>query len=621
MLSELERAAELVLETYSNVHRGSGQHSAISTELFDKAREAVLEHLGLDGKKHVVVFCTPRRAEWLGARLERDRTHVVSSAELGLPLGVRALAVDRKLLSRVAPPESGGGTARLVGPGWVVWAKSPARFEAGTPAIVNVIACAKLLGVLRHEGVRVLDGPTTDSLTAKEILYEDELEQHVGHQLLGELRRTLIGRGATVPTAQGPRPYVNLDNAASTPTFAPIWEAVRRTWRATERVRHQLVAEVKAICSEALGAPLGDYDVIFTSNATEAINLVAESLGSEAPSQGGPLVINTLLEHNSNELPWRTVPGVSLVRLGVDAEGFIDLGALEAHLSAPGTSGSQDAGRVKLVAVSGASNVLGAFNDLEGISRVVHRHGARLLVDGAQLVAHRQVDLQTCGIDYLAFSAHKVYAPFGTGVLLARKGLLTFSPTEMERIVSSGEENVTGIVALGKSLVLLRRIGWDVIRAEEQALTQHALRALARVPSVEIHGLADPDSPRLAHKGGVIAFTVGSRMASTVATALAEHGGIGTRCGCHCAHLIVKRLAKLPPSLEQFQRLIVTALPRLELPGVVRVSLGLQNTEQDIDVLVDELGQFSDNKTRKAPRRELRAFVAKAVDRVYSTLE
>ena len=125
--------------------------------------------------------------------------------------------------------------------------------------------------------------------------------------------------------------------------------------------------------------------------------------------------------------------------------------------------------------MSGASNVLGVFNDLAEIGRIVHRYGARLLVDAAQLVAHRKVAMESSGIDYLAFSAHKAYAPFGTGVLVARKGLLSFSPAEMERIRSSGEENVGGIAALGKALVLLQRIGLDVIQEEEQALTARAL--------------------------------------------------------------------------------------------------------------------------------------------------
>ena len=231
---------------------------------------------------------------------------------------------------------------------------------------------------------------------------------------MDELRQTLIGRGVRVPTVEGARPFINLDNGASTPTFAPIWDAVCQTWRQPGQVQQEIIQEVKSICAEVLGAPLAAYDVIFTSNTTEAINLVAESLSHESEQGIEPVVLNTLLEHNSNELPWRMIPGFSLIRLPVDAEGFVDLNELETLLRAYNQEGQHGKKRIKLVAVSGASNVLGVFNDLAEISRIVHRYGARLLVDAAQLVAHRKVEMEACGIDYLAFSAHKVYAPFGS---------------------------------------------------------------------------------------------------------------------------------------------------------------------------------------------------------------
>jgi selenocysteine lyase/cysteine desulfurase len=356
-----------------------------------------------------------------------------------------------------------------------------------------------------------------------------------------------------------------------------------------------------------LGAPLAAYEVIFTSNTTEAINLAAESLSHETEPGSESVVLNTFLEHNSNELPWRPapqggtgarrdwrmLPGFSLVRLPVDAEGFVDLSELETLLSDYNQQGRHGKKRIKLVAVSGASNVLGVFNDLAEISRIVHRYGARLLVDAAQLVAHRRVDMAGCGIDYLAFSAHKVYAPFGSGVLLVRKGLLNYSPAELERIRSSGQENVGGIAGLGVALVLLQRIGLDLIQAEEQALTARALRGLAQIPGVKIYGVRDPDSPRFAQKGGVIVFELEGMMANRVAKELAERGGIGVRWGCHCAHLLIKRLLHIPPPLELFQGLILTLFPRVALPGLTRVSLGIQNSPEDVDALVQVLGQIA----------------------------
>ena len=425
-----------------------------------------------------------------------------------------------------------------------------------------------------------------------------------------------------VPTAEGTRPFINLDNAASTPTFEPIWNAVCQTWRQPGHVQGEIVEEVRSICAGVLGAPLADYDVIFTSNTTEAINLAAESLSNEAEPGIETVVLNTFLEHNSNELPWRTIPGVSLIRLPVDDEGFLDLNELEALLRAYNQEGQHGNNRIKLVAVSGASNVLGTCNDLAEISRIVHRYGARLLVDAAQLVAHRKVDMVGCGIDYLAFSAHKVYAPFGTGALLARKGLLRFRSSELELIRASGEENVGGIAALGKALVLLQRIGLDVIQEEEQDLTARALAGLAQIPGLKVYGVKNPDSPRFAEKGGVIAFDLGNILPSRVARALAERGGIGVRYGCHCAHLLIKHMLHVPPLLQQFQGVMLTLVPRLSLPGVVRVSLGIENSAEDVDTLIrvlDSIARQPRAGVESNVQQQIDDFTKAAAQRVYLT--
>ena len=360
----------------------------------------VLDDLGLDKEGHTVIFCSPRRAELLQAQLGRMSCRTVSSREIGLPLGLRAVAVARNALPAGAPIQPGGGTARLVFPNRVIWARGADKFEAGTPAIVSVIALARALQLIRQFGKDAFLEADAEKRTAADILYHDELEKFSGRELLAALRPTLIGQRAPVPTLEGAKPFINLDNGASTPTFEPIWDAVRQAWRQPEQVQREIVREVKSICAEVLGAPPADYDVIFTSNTTEAINLAAESLGDESQDGIKPVVVNTLLEHNSNELPWRRLPGVALIRFPVDDEGFLDLNALEALLRAYNQQGRHGNKRIRLVAVSGASNVLGVFNDLAEISRIVHRYGARLLVDAAQLVAHRKVDMAACGIDY-----------------------------------------------------------------------------------------------------------------------------------------------------------------------------------------------------------------------------
>ena len=456
-------------------------------------------------------------------------TSILASKDTGLSLGVTAMAVKRKALPKGPPFQTGGGTAKLVSKEWEIWAGAPDRFEAGTPAIINVIAFARALCMIQQSGKDIFLNPPREEINADQILYHDELEGYKGKELLDRLRKTLIGRGTPVPTMEGIKPFTNLDNSASTPTFTPVWNAFRLTLNQPEKIKQEIIQETRAICEKSLHASPTAYEVIFTSNATEAINLVSESLSRESEKDTEPVVINTLLEHSSNDLPWRLIPGYSLTRLLVDDEGFMDLKELEKLLSAYNQEGQYGNKRIKLVAVSGASNVLGVCNSLEEISRIVHRYGARLLVDAAQLIAHRKVDMEACGIDYLAFSAHKVYAPFGCGVLVARKGLLTFSPEEFELIRSSGEENAAGIAALGKSLLLLQRIGMDLIGQEEHELTSRMLREMAAIPGLKIYGIKDPGSPHFSHKIGVIVFTLGNMMSNRTATELAIQSGIGVR--------------------------------------------------------------------------------------------
>ncbi len=179
---------------------------------------------------------------------------------------------------------------------------------------------------------------------------------------------------------------------------------------------------------------------------------------------------------------------------------------------------------------------------------------------------------------------------------------------------------MAGIAALGKALLLLQRIGLDVIQAEEQALTARALRGLAQVPGLKIYGVKDVDSPRFARKGGVIPFDLGKIMPARVAKELAERGGIGARSGCHCAHLLLKRVLHIPRAIQQLQGAFLTVFPQLALPGVVRVSLGLENGEEDVDALVRVLGEIAGGSrggAKSEAGREIEDFTAAAAQRVY----
>lgn len=613
----LEKSLFEALKTYSNVHRGSGHKSMASTALFEHARHIVLEYLGLDPRKYQVIFCTPYQAEILMKKLRRGTCKIASSVSLALNLAVRAIAVRRATLPGGAPPLSGGGTARLISTEWAIWDRPPAKFEAGTPAIINVVAFARALQLAKKFGEDLFKNNPEPPSTIETILHKDQLDKFEGRELLYELRNTRIGLDQLVPTTRGPMNFINFDSSASTPTFGPVWDTFRRTLYADQvngdkTLQDKIPEEVRKICADFLGAPASDYEIFFTSNTTEGINLVAGSLARAELKDDHPVVLGTLMEHSSNDLPWRTVPGHSLIRVPVDREGFIDVDGLENLLEAYNRKGEHGNKRIRLVAVSAASNVLGTCNNMKQISEIVHGYDAHLLVDGAQLVAHRKIDIAGNGLDYFVFSGHKLYAPFGCGVLVVRKGLLQYAPEDRKTILASGEENLAGIAAMGKALQILGRIGMEVIEKEEQELTALMLSGLQEIPGMKIVGIREYDEKKLAKRVGVIPFNLGNMVSFGVGKKLAIQSGIGVRVGCHCAHILVKHVLGVGPGLEKFQRIMQTLIPAMSFPGVVRVSLGIENTRQDVVTLLSALKQISDkshSKASGAPSREAKRII------------
>jgi selenocysteine lyase/cysteine desulfurase len=613
----LEKSILEALKTYSNVHRGSGHKSIASTELFEQARKIVLDYLGLNPRNYRVIFCSPYQAEIIENKLRPGTYQILSSQSFGLSIGVRALAVRNGALPQGAPTMSGGGAARLISTEWAIWDSPPAKFEAGTPPVINVIAFARSLQLAQKYGEGLFKENAEQKMTIKELFYQDLLDGFKGKELLNKLRNTRIGLDLKVPTSKGPRSFINLDSSASTPTFGPVWDAFRSTYNADQSSGTKILNEVRKICSEFLGAPSADYEIIFTSNTTEGINLVAGNLAcspagnlasNTIESQDGtdaedhqPLILGTLMEHSSNELPWRTVPNHSLIRVPVDREGFVDSKRLADLLEDYNSKGIYGKQRIRLVAVSAASNVLGTCNNLKEISDIAHRFDARLLVDGAQMVAHRKVEIAKNGFDYFAFSAHKIYAPFGCGVLVVRKGLLNYTAQETEKILASGEENLAGIAATGKVLHLLGRIGMELIEKEEQELTAQILSGMQEIPGMKLVGIKEYDEKKLTQRVGVIPFNLGNVVSFSVGKKLALHHGIGVRVGCHCAHILVKHVLGVKPGLEKFQRIMQTVIPSMSFPGVVRVSLGIENTREDVDALLSGLKQISSKSRNEAP--------------------
>ena len=593
----LERI-KTALETYANVHRGSGYKSLVTTCLYEKAREIVLSFLQFSPSAYVVIFCSKYRAEKITGYLRAGDFKIITSSEFGLSLGVYALAVKKKALPRNIQFIAGGGTTRLYSKTWVIPDNYPEFYEAGTPAIINCIAFAIALSMIKKSGDNIfrLQNETTISATDLFVSHENSL---TGNVFPEQLRETVIGKKTMAPTIDGFRPFINLDNSASTPAFEEAWQAYSKTLFQPVNIQNEIVVEAKNICAEILGAPVSDYEIIFTSNTTESINFVAEYLTGEKETDIEPVVLITDLEHSSNDLPWRQIQGWQVNRLPVNKFGFWDLATLEKTLSEYNGQKIYGQKRIRMVAISGASNVLGSCNNLEETSRIVHLFGARLLVDGAQLVAHREINIDKSNIDYFVFSGHKIYAPFGSGVLIVKKEALTSDEKKLALFKTSGAENPGGIAALSKSLQLLKKVGYENIARFEEILTRKTLTGLSKITNVKIFGIADPNSSEFKNKTGVIGFDIKNMAAGSVAKKLSYQAGIGVRFGCHCSHVLIKYLLDFTPLLEQFQRIVVLLVPPLKLQGFTRVSFGIENTENDVDLFLTDIQKIADRN--KAP--------------------
>jgi selenocysteine lyase/cysteine desulfurase len=597
--AQLQNSMEVVLKRYSNIHRGTGQHSLVATLLFEHARTVVLRWFGLDQEKYEVIFGDGKRLENVKDQLRRlADCHEIHAADLGLPLGVGALAVNKASLPAGAPHLPGGGTVLLVSRKAVRWAAAPDKFEAGTPNIVGVIALAKAITIVQTCRDNNVFKRGKAARPAAEILGSDLFPEH-GKPLLHHLQGLVLGHEELVPVRSGVAPYIHLDNGSSTQTFRPVWEAAAATLRQPEPVLREVIDAVGKICLRFCGASDHEYQCLFTANTTDSIHVAAENMKArwqDVPDEQA-VVVNTLLEHNSNELPWRYLPARQL-RLPVDDQGFIDQNRLRAWLRIYNQEKRHGRQRIRLVTVSGVSNVLGTANDLEALARLAHAYQAEILVDAAQLAGHRVLRAREWDLDYVAFSGHKMYAPFGTGVLLMKKSLVRLAPQVLREIRQSGEANALGITALGKAMQLLLRVGMTELEEEEQRLTAYALERLVRVPGLCLYGLDNPQEKSFRQKGGVIAFRLGNVPHNLAAGLLAEIGGIGVRNGCFCAHLLVKRLLRIGRLRDSLDHLALILAPWLTslLAGLVRVSLGVGSTPQDIDHLYRILNQVVSEK-------------------------
>ena len=379
------------------------------------------------------------------------------------------------------------------------------------------------------------------------------------------------------------RPLIYLDSASTTQKPTAVIDAVSGYYQETNanvhRGAYRLADEATAAYEGArakvaslIGAP--PEELVLTRGTTTGINLIAIGWALRRLGKGDRILL-TIMEHHSNIVPWQLVAGLTgaeLVYLDID-DGFeVDLDHLDQVLDE----------RVKIIALSGMSNVTGAFGPVATLSEAASRVGAIVVVDGAQLVPHAQVDVQALGADFLAFSSHKMLGPTGVGALWGRRELLEeMEPAEgggemisdvqlyesrwapVPHKFEAGTPPIAQAVGFGAAVDYLTDLGMENVRAHELEITGYALERLADVPDLEVYGPSD-----LAKRGGAVSFQLADIHAHDLATILDEEHGVAVRAGHHCAKPLMRHL---------------------NVPATARASFYVYNTSQDVDALIDGL--------------------------------
>jgi cysteine desulfurase/selenocysteine lyase len=374
---------------------------------------------------------------------------------------------------------------------------------------------------------------------------------------------------------------IYLDNASTTQKPQSVIDAMTTYYEHSNANIHRGVyqlSEEATTAYEGVRQKVADFihanssEIIFTKGTTESLNLLAYSLGKSL--QKGDEVVLTHMEHHSSLVPWQQIAHEkgALVRfIPLRDDGRLDMTVAKRLITA----------NTKFVIVTHVSNVLGTINPIKALSVLAHAVGAKIIIDGAQAVAHFQVDMKELDCDFYAFSAHKMYGPTGVGVLYGKKELLETLPPflyggSMIREVTldkttwndvpwkfeAGTPNIAGVIGLGAAVEYLQNKEWSMIQHQEQELTAYALEQLRALKPVKIYGPLTTEE-----RGGVISFTLQGVHSHDIAT-LFDQRGIAVRGGHHCAMPLMK--------------LLKTA-------GTTRLSFGIYNTKEDVDAVVDAI--------------------------------
>ncbi|WP_415950795.1 aminotransferase class V-fold PLP-dependent enzyme [Streptomyces sp. KLOTTS4A1] len=420
----------------------------------------------------------------------------------------------------------------------------------------------------------------------------------------------VLGRDVRVPLVTGGEvAYAALDYAASAPALQRVWDdvaayapyygSVHRGAGYLSQLSTDLFENARRTVEDFLGCRADDQ-VVFTRSTTDSLNLLAQAL----PEGCEVFVFET--EHHASLLPWRDAPVTYL-----DAPRAPDeaVRTLESALAARATPSGGAA--PALVCVTGASNVTGELWPVRELAAAAHAHGARIVLDAAQLAPHHPVSVLELDVDWVAFSGHKLYAPFGSGVLAGRSDWLREAEPYLagggaSRSVArrgdggvdvewhttaarheAGSPNVIGAYAIASACKALTEAGFETLVAREQQLVERVRAGLAEVPEVKVLSLFGEDAPRV----GVLSFVVDGWNSSHFAAALSAEYGIGVRDGLFCAHPLVRTLLGGDPR-EQGECGAPEAAPGEKSLNAIRVSFGAGTPDEHVERFVRAVGEL-----------------------------
>ena len=397
---------------------------------------------------------------------------------------------------------------------------------------------------------------------------------------------------------------INLDYAATTPALQVTLDAVNRfiPWYASvhrggglRSARSTEAYEQARASVERFVACPADHSVVFVRNTTEAANLLAVALPE------GSRILCSPAEHHANLLPWRAHT-VDYLPWTSTLAGFV--AGVEESLAAAAAAGTP----YSLLAVTGASNVTGEVTPIAELTRLAHRYGALIFVDAAQLAPHRRIDLTGLDVDFLAFSGHKVYAPFGTGALIVRneaveEGVPLLKGGGAVRLVTlddvawgstpgrfeAGTPNLVGAIALGAACDALCAVGMDRIAAAEVSLAHRLWSRLDSLEGVKLLRLWPDATDRV----GVATFIVEGVESHALGRSLADDWAIAVRAGSFCAHPLVAHLLEIDPTHAEGLFGCIDRGEDISIPGAVRASIGIGTTAADIASLVTAVAHIS----------------------------